>query len=400
MTILCDIKFLVLVNIYYINSIFITGKDIVHIWCKNSHHNYIVIFFNILAIFAIKYWQIFNNYNHFLLKNKNYFLFFFRFLKYIFKFTFNKYIYLESYHKINSFNKIYLVLDFLSLINKSTKKIEPLIFFTLAYSTYKDIFVNFSIVYSGYISLKNQDTLEISISSFIFLIGVLIKLIKITEIWISNDQFKQDFPVLHNIIKYILFSLLSINFIILIIIGQKLLIMIITYLKKFFLNMNIMNKLRDLKLSLDYKRVKGNNPKNPEVQFFSDLKNKRKNKKKASYLKEKILNIQQKRNLNKNSTDTTFKQTSFSERRGWKETINLGDKPKFTVKEQLNNVKSEFKAYDNQERKFKKIVIDINKKKENFFADESRFLFKEYISVIKLLKKNLKSVEKRLLKEK
>jgi hypothetical protein len=78
----------------------------------------------------------------------------------------------------------------------------------------------------------------------------------------------------------------------------------------------------------------------------------------------------------------------------------LGDKPKFTVKEQLNNVKSEFKAYDNQERKFKKIVIDINKKKENFFSDESRFLFKEYISVIKLLKKNLKSVEKKLLKEK
>jgi hypothetical protein len=80
--------------------------------------------------------------------------------------------------------------------------------------------------------------------------------------------------------------------------------------------MNIINKLRDLKLSLDYKRVKGNNPKNPKVQFFSDLKNKKKNKKKASYLKEKILNIQQKINLNKNSTDTILKQTPFNERRG------------------------------------------------------------------------------------
>jgi hypothetical protein len=64
------------------------------------------------------------------------------------------------------------------------------------------------------------------------------------------------------------------------------------------------------------------------------------------------------------------------------------------------NVKSEFKAYDKQENKFKKIVVDINKEKENFFPNESRFLFNEYVSVIKILKKNLKSVEKVLSKKK
>ncbi|GAB3822967.1 hypothetical protein GCM10028820_34450 [Tessaracoccus terricola] len=64
---------------------------------------------------------------------------------------------------------------------------------------------------------------------------------------------KQYFPMYHNIVKYMLFGLLILNLLVLIIIGQKLLILIITYFKGFFLNMNIVNKLKDLKLSLDYK---------------------------------------------------------------------------------------------------------------------------------------------------
>lgn len=285
--------------------------------------------------------------------------------------------------------------------------IKPLAFFNIVHSTYisiknKDILgicLNISIIYSTYISIINQNPFEIYLSGFLFLIGVLIKLIQITEIWVKNNQLKQEFPMFHSIIKYILWGLLSINLLILVIIGQKLLIMAITYLKKFFLN-----KLRDLKLSLDYKKVQNNEPRKPEVKFFSDLKNKKKNKKKASSLKEKIFNLQ-KNNLKEegaehtiSSRDTTFNQTSFSERRGWNQTINLGDNPKFTRNDQLNNVRSEFQAYDNQEKKFKKIVVDINKEKENFFPDESTSLFKDYITVIKILKKNLKSVEKNIKK--
>lgn len=284
--------------------------------------------------------------------------------------------------------------------------IKPLAFFNIVHSTYisiknKDILgicLNISIIYSTYISIINQNPFEIYLSGFLFLIGVLIKLIQITEIWVKNNQLKQEFPMFHSIIKYILWGLLSINLLILVIIGQKLLIMAITYLKKFFLN-----KLRDLKLSLDYQKVKNNEPRKPEVKFFSDLKNKKKNKKKASSLKEKIFNLQ-KKNLEEgaqhtiSSRDTTFNQTSFSERRGWNQTINLGNNPKFTRNDQLNNVRSEFQAYDNQEKKFKKIVVDINKEKENFFPDESTSLFKDYITVIKILKKNLKSVEKNIKK--
>lgn len=257
------------------------------------------------------------------------------------------------------------------------------------------------LVYCTYIIIIDLDILYIYLFSFFFLTGVLIKLVKITNNWVKNPELKQDFPMYHNIVKYILFGLLILNSLVLIIIGQKLLILIITYFKGLFLNMNIVNKLKDLKLSLDYKWVKNkdNKPRKPNVNFFFDLKNKKKNKKRASSLKEKILDLQ-KKNLNKDSSNTTLKQESFSEKRNWKESINIEDKPKFTIHEQLNNVKYEYKAYNNQENKFKKIVIDINKEKEEFFPNESKYLFKEYVSVIKILKKNLKSVEKILSQEK
>ena len=256
-------------------------------------------------------------------------------------------------------------------------------------------------MYYIYVFTISQDVVEIYLSSFLFLTGILIKLIKITNNWVNNNELKEEFPVFHSIVKYTLFVLMIINSLILIIIGQKLLIIITTYLKKLFLNMDIKNKLKDLKLSFDYKWIKnkGNKPKNPEGSFIFDLKNKRKNKKRASFLKEKILEAQNK-NLNKDFSNTAFKQESFSKKRNWKKSINIEDNPKFTISEQLNNVKSEFKAYDNQENKFKKIVVDINKEKEKFFPNESRFLFKEYVSVIKILKKNLKSVEKVLSKSK
>jgi hypothetical protein len=45
-----------------------------------------------------------------------------------------------------------------------------------------------------------------------------------------------------------------------------------------------------------------------------DFQNKKKNKKRASFLREKILDAQ-KRNLNKDLPNTTFKQESFSKRR-------------------------------------------------------------------------------------
>lgn len=338
--------------------------------------NDIVLPLFILQMIRLHTWNKVNDYYWFFL------IFLFNLLNFIL-FTSNKHIYLEFYYNIHySINKGYLGLT--KKNNKGLRKIELLI-----------------LVYCAYIIIIDLDILYRYIFSFFFLTGVLINLIKITKNWVENHELKQDFPIYYNIVKYILFGLLTLNLLILIMIGQKLLILIITYIKGLFLNMNIVNKLKDLKLSLDYKWVKNNDnkPQKPNVNFFYDLKNKKKNKKRASSLKEKILDLQ-KKNLNKGSSNTTFKQESFSKKRNWKESINIEDKPKFTIHEQLNNVKYEYKAYNNQENKFKKIVIDINKEKEKFFPRESKSLFKEYVSVIKILKKNLKSVEKTLSQEK
>jgi hypothetical protein len=339
-----------------------------------EHTLYIKYLFLILFARAIKhhtqtYLQI--KYSNFIFFVK----FVFNFLKiipYFFIFKNSKYLKYKIDNLINQNPNIY----------RSIVKIGPSTILTL--------------IYYIYVFTISQDIVEIYLSSFLFLTGVFIKLIKITNYWVNNNELKKDFPVFHSIIKYTLFVLLIINSLILIIIGQKLLILILTYLKNLFINMDIKNKLKDLKLSLDYKWVKNKGNKPKDGNFIFDLQNKKKNKKRASFLKEKLLDTQ-KRNLNK---DFTFKQESFSKRRNWDKSINIEDNPKFTIREQLDNVKSEFKAYDKQENKFKKIVVDINKEKENFFPNESRFLFNEYVSVIKILKKNLKSVEKVLSKKK
>ena len=288
------------------------------------------------------------------------------------------YIFLKKYIKFKLYSLTYKIF----LISKSILKINLPFIITLFYYIY--LFIS-------------QDTMEIYLSCFLFSVTILIKLIIITDYWVRDNKFRIDFPILHSIIKYILFILLIINLIVLIIIGQKLLIFMATYLKKFFFNMNVKNKFQDLKLSLDYKWIKnkGKKPQRPEGSFsVFDLRNKKKNKKRISHLKEKLFEVQQQEQ--KNFSNITLKQESFSKKRNWNKSINIEDKPEFTISDQLNNVKSEFKAYDNQEKKFKKIVVDINKNKEKFFPEESESLFNEYVSVIKILKRNLKSVEKTL----
>lgn len=328
-----------------------------------------ILYLKIIIQFLQAYIQIRN-------KNLLFLINFVNLLKFIFIFNNNRDFKFGLQYLINNMHLI-----------KSTIKIKPSIFITLLYYIY--------------VFTISQDIVEIYLFSFLLLIGVLINLIKIINYWVSNNQLKEDFPMFYSIIKYILFVLFIIILLILIIIGQKLLVMGITYLKKLFLNLDIKKKLKDLKLSLDYKWFKnnGNKPNKPKETLFIDLNNKKENRKKASFLKEKIFDAQ-KRNLNKTFPSTTLKQKSFSEKRNIKKSINIGNKPKFSIDEQIKNIEHEFEAYDNQENKFKKIVVDINKEKEKFFPNESQSLFNEYVSVIKILKKNLKSVKKTLLENK
>jgi len=292
----------------------------------------------------------------------------------------------------SSRKKIVFALDLLiERIYDDVKHINPWIFFIIGLNIY--------------LFLGNYNIIYIYFYKFSFLIGTSIKLIIINKKFIEYDKLKHNFPLIYNIIKWFLLGLLFFNLCLLVVIGQKIWILTINYLKNFvssgLLKINIIDKLKDWKLDLEYKRFKGpqnpKDPKNSTISFFFNKKKSKENKKTAFELKEKILEVQS--NLNENNLDLKPIQTSFNKKRNWKETIDIKEVPSFSVSDQLKRAQDEFKAYDNQDKKFKNIVINIGKEKENFFPNESRTLFNEYISVIKILKDNLKSVEKNLKKK-
>jgi hypothetical protein len=91
----------------------------------------------------------------------------------------------------------------------------------------------------------------------------------------------------NSIVKYVFIILLFFIALILIVLSLKFILSFITLLKS-----NIINKLNDLKLSLDYRLSKLNNkPQKPEFNFYSYYKERKKSKKKALALKEKLLQI-------------------------------------------------------------------------------------------------------------
>lgn len=222
-----------------------------------------------------------------------------------------------------------------------------------------------------------------------FSVGVLIKLVRFSVKWINLKKFLD--PNIYLVIKYLLFGLIFINLIIVIVLLQKIFFLIKVYA------FNILNTLKDLKLNIDYKLRKGNkSPKKPEfsVNFFSDSKKKK--KKEAFSLKERVLEVQKNKTIVDYSNTTTTRKFSIKETRNWTNRIEMPKRSEFTVESQIQNINYEYEAYNNQEKKFKKIVIDIDNNKENFFPKESKSLFKEYVEVVKILKKNLKDIKKDL----
>ena len=85
--------------------------------------------------------------------------------------------------------------------------------------------------------------------------------------------------------------------------------------------------------------------------------------------------------------------------RKWDNTISIEELPQLSIDQQLNKIKNEYKAYDNQEKKFKNTINNIKNNKENFYPNESTSLFKQYIELIRDLKTNLKFMQKELKKQ-
>jgi hypothetical protein len=280
------------------------------------------------------------------------------------------------------------------IINIYTNKINCMISFSFSFL--------FLLLYkAGELNMWNipEGTLYLiylNLSILFFSTGFMVILVRFIVKWIYIYDLKINYPLSFNIIKYLLFGLLLLNIIIIIILGQKILMLF---------KGNIMNKFKDWKLNIDYEIRKGSKwPKKPEIfNKFSSKKNKEKRKvaETAFNLKEKIFEIQKnKSTISKSDSDFIPKSEnlSLSKTRNWTNRIEIPKVTDFTLDSQIKNIEDEYKAYFNQEKKFKKIVIDINNNKENFYPKESESLFNEYIKVIKLLKSNLKDIKKELKK--
>lgn len=297
------------------------------------------------------------------------------FLEYYTFFKSNKKLLITFDKKFDSnLNIIYIILY------NFTKKISASLVFILACIIYI-YFFDMNIIY-------------IYISKLFFLISICIKLVMFNKYWINNSFIRNNFPLFHLVIKYILFSLLLLNLYLLMFIIYKLSILSLSFINNLILKSNIINKIKAKFNSIKSNFSKNSkNPKNPDTLILSN-EDKKKNKKKASELKE-ILLKKQKENLNFNSKNLN---NSFSNKRDWKETINIEEVTDFSIDNQLKNLNKEYILYDKQVDKFKKIVKDIDKGKENFYPNESKTLFNQYINMIEILKINLKSLEKNLKK--
>ena len=294
------------------------------------------------------------------------------------------------------YNKLDSILNFFVIyINIYTKNINCLIIFSFSFLFL--LLYNVEVEVLNIWNIPGEVTfylIYLYLSFLLFSIGFMINLVRflVKIIWFNSLNPNYFLSFSFNILKFLLFGLLLLNIIIIIMLGQKILILF---------KWNIMNKLKDWKFNLEYEIKKGNKgPKNPQnFNIFSSLKKKNEKRKEAINLKEKIYEVQKKNNTVSN-VDFSIKpdKISLSKNRNWTKKIEIPKGSDFTIESQIQNIEYEYQAYLNQEKKFKKIVIDINNNKENFYPSESKFLFKEYVKVIKLLKSNLKDIKKELNK--
>lgn len=288
---------------------------------------------------------------------------------------------------------IHIRFNFISLI--SCKDIDSFLDLLIKRIYNKIYTIKFPILFSIAFCINiffSENIFFLDLCYIFILTGIFIILIIITQNWIDNIN-KREYYLFNSIVKYIFIILLFFIALILIVVSFKFILSFITLLKS-----NIINKLNDLKLSLDYRLSKLNNkPKKPEFNFYSYYKERKKSKKKALALKEKLLQIKHNQYTINSSNPSSL--DSLSTKRNWKGKITIENTPTFSSSDQLKNIKYEFEAYNNQEKKFKKIVVDINKERENFYANESESLFNSYVDVVKILKRNLKEIEKNLKKQ-
>lgn len=301
-------------------------------------------------------------------------------------------------------NYLNIVLDeLILLIYNNIKHINPLFLILLSL-----LLTQFNYLFLSYISYIS------------FICGIFVSIIFILKYWITNGYCKSNYPKLYRIIRLLLLLSLIITisiFIYYIIMIICHIIYNLTYSLCKFLYSKFWTKSIKEGSTLKFKDSEGYpntssssfhySKKKVDIDmskynlnsFFSYKKKKKVHKditEKARELKEEVLGTQ-----NKDWKDNTADSNkSISGNREWEHKIHIQERTNLSDLEQLNKLDYEYKAYNNQDKKFKKIISDIKKNKEKFYPKESISLFEDYIEVIKNLKANLKSMKKGLKKKK
>lgn len=343
------------------------------------------VFFNINIYFICK-----NLYTHLTKFNLSEFVFTF------IKNKFNKYIIICVFNSnicwyINFFKFSLKKSESISLIERIDFSLDLLIL--RIYYDIKNINVWILFFICSFYLFFDCNSICANCYMILFFFCTLILLIKVYRKLLEHIELKHDFPLLYYIIKCFLLGLIILNLGFLVITGQKAWNLLQIYLRNnLILKINsLLDKLKDLKLNYEYQRFKG--PKKPNYNSIFSFSDRKKKKNEVEILKKKILKIQstfKDRNLKSKET--------FCNKRNWKETIEITNVPNFSPSHQLINVEKEIKDYAIKYKKFKSIVINIEKGKEKFFPYESKELFNDYINLIKLLKDNLKDIKKNLKK--
>nr|YP_009364344.1 hypothetical protein [Ophiocordyceps sinensis]ARF03385.1 hypothetical protein [Ophiocordyceps sinensis] len=178
------------------------------------------------------------------------------------------------------------------------------------------------------------------------------------------------------------------------------------YLMNYLIHLSwymIWAKIKGLKVWISIKTGFSNNkppknPKNTNIPIFTQ----KEIKKKASDMKQKLLKLQNDKLNNNDLSNVCSEPTatkSISHSRKWEHNIIIEKRQDLSLNDQLDKVQSEIQAYNNQKKKFKQSINNIKKGKEKFYPDESKYLWKDYIEVIKSLNINLKSIKKNLKKQ-
>nr|QDH07257.1 hypothetical protein [Ophiocordyceps sinensis] len=272
------------------------------------------------------------------------------------------------------------------LFIENKNKINPLMFVILG-----SIFI--------FISKYSSDSLLfIYLYQICFTLAINIWLIIITHDFIKNKVFKKNHFKLYSLIRYLLLAILFIYLTIMVI--------LFFYLMNYLIHLSwymIWAKIKGLKVWISIKTGFSNNkppknPKNTNIPIFTQ----KEIKKKASDMKQKLLKLQNDKLNNNDLSNVCSEPTatkSISHSRKWEHNIIIEKRQDLSLNDQLDKVQSEIQAYNNQKKKFKQSINNIKKGKEKFYPDESKYLWKDYIEVIKSLNINLKSIKKNLKKQ-